>query len=216
MATRAQPRPNPPGPPPCNDPALNGFILAAQTAAQSLYASISGAAYLYSSTILLDAQVLVAQASNIGLPLVGLGALPADLRAGTAAIAKYLDYLEQPGCDPARSADCGYYAGIMAMSASTPAGMILAIANEAQPAAASLDMATSAFPPVAADLSNILSAVATAAQEANVGVYLISGYAVVGDVLASVNGLAATLTALAAQMAKNGSALYDHVLSRPC
>lgn len=139
----------------CSDPSLPGLIAAAQQAAGSLYSGVAAMAGGLQNTFYQDAVSLQAAAVAMGLSSPPLGSLQADVGASLADVTKVLTFYSKPGCDATRSVSCGYYAQMLAMTPQTPAGIIIAVAGSAPVAASELSVATTAFPTVAADLSNI-------------------------------------------------------------
>jgi hypothetical protein len=226
IATRGLPGPPPPiGPctkksdcPPsqacvkgvCVDPALPGLILNAQAAAGALYGGLQAYTAAFATTYYQHALSL--QAVAMGLSSPPLGTLQADLAAGGAAIQKYLNFLAKPSCNP-QQGSCGYYAQIMALTPSTPAGMIIVVVATAPSVATELAIATSAFPPAATDLGNVTSYVTAdaAAKGVNLDANTQAWMNTVSGDIAALNGATGALTGLATALKQTGYALYSHL-----
>ncbi len=234
VVTRGLPGPNPP-PGPCKtnsdcpspqtcvngacvDTALPGLIQSAQQAIGALYGTLQNFSSAFANTYYQHATSLQAAAVAMGLSSPPLGSLQADLTAGQGDITKVLRYYNVPSCDPTRSTSCGYYAQMMAMTPSTPAGVILAVSGAAQSAVAELPVATAAFPPVAADLGDVVNFVTADAQakgkslDTNTQNWVNTVNADIGALNDTTNPTG-TLATQAKAVTQTGYALYSHMLS---
>jgi len=200
----------------CTDAALPGLLSAAQEAARTLYGTLQAAGADFTGTYAQHAASLQASAAAMGLappPAALTAALGSDLASGIVAINKYSGVLLAPGCSPARSSACGYYAEIAALTPASQPGAIFAVAATAPGAAAEAPVATAAFPPVAGGLGNIAAFVRADAQARNktLDSNTQRWYDTVVADAAQASGYQSAITQQAAALQQTGYALYSHL-----
>jgi len=202
----------------CIDLGLPGLIKNAQGAISGLYTTLSGLAADFAHRYpryLRDLRVAALEAGLSDLPSTSFRA---SLAAGRAGLAKVLGYYAVPGCDATRSASCGYYAQMMAASATTPSGTLLAVAGLAGPAVSYLPVASSTFGQIATTLDTIVQYVKRDDEEHGIGVMspgLKKYVNLLADEVSRLNDAASPSGGLARQAAavrQTGYDLYSHIL----
>lgn len=236
VATRRLPGPNPPVgpckqdsdcPPPqscvkgvCIDLGLPALIKNAQGAIAGLYGTLHRLASDLAGKYPRYVRDLRVAAVEGGLGDPPSSSFAASLAASQAALAKVLVAYAVPGCNPANSTSCGYYAQMMAASTATPAGILLAVAGLAGPAVQVLPTATSTFGQLASTLDATVQWVKQAEEEHGVGVMnpALKKYVnLLSDEVSRLNDAAdpsGSLARQAASVRQTGYDLYSHILGQ--
>lgn len=212
----------------CADPALPALLSAAQAAASAFYAAFQSVVAKFTTSQTLDSYLghasnLISSALSNGFSTVTTltqlqDQLVTDITAGLASFTTFSQQvLVSPSdCNPMIVNCPGYYTEIMALTPDPKTGTLTwTVADMASNVLLNLPSMTSEFPTVAADLSNILSAVRLSAgdQERPLDQFTAAAADVVSADIAELNGLTATLTSLATAVKQSGAALYSHYIN---
>lgn len=214
----------------CADPALPALLSAAQAAASAFYAAFQSVVAKFTTSQALNDDSYLGHASNLisnansggfstFIALNQLqGQLTKDITAGLASFTTFSQQvLVSPSdCNPMIVNCPGYYTEIMALTPDPKTGTLTwTVADMASNVLLNLPSMTSEFPTVAADLSNILSAVKNSAEDKEEALdeFIAEAANVVSADIAELNGLTATLTSLATAVKQSGAALYSHYIN---
>lgn len=212
----------------CADPALPALLSAAQAAASAFYnvyqsvvtkftTSQSIDSYLGHANLLISSAIYNNFSTNSILDQLQ-NQLVKDITAGLASFTTFSQQalVSPSGCDPMQTSCPGYYTEIMDLTPNLNTGTLTwTVADMASNVLLNLPSITSAFPSVAADLSNLVVAVTNSAhdQGRDLGPITTLNVATITADIAELNGLAATLTSLATAVKQSGAALYSHYIN---
>jgi hypothetical protein len=205
----------------CIDVELPPLIRGAQSTAAALFAALVAQAVAL-ETAYADAVALYNTAAASNFITSPLCPYANDLGRAQGALGNLMAGLRAPGCNPAVSSGCGYYAQVMTLTPATPGGVIIATAGAAAPAAETIagnaQSLAATLSVAAADAATILNFLSADSQR--------QGRALDSATAAAVAVIRADMAAMtafavpggpfvsgAADMAQSGAALLQHLVS---